>query len=333
MLPTVVPRNYGTSRNLKKGCVSSDGMISVRKIRFLVRERRRGTWSDRALARALRLSKSSFYRIVREFGDVPVSSLARTVRVRRRPGRPARVVTPEVVRRVLEVRLSTRANDRVITSILKTQYGLPVGHGVVYRVLREAGLIHRQARQRRRRTWVRFERRHSLSLWQLDWTAFQGQWLLIILDDASRLVVGWRLVDSATSEVSVDVLRAAIRQYGRPLAVLTGRDTQFYSSLRPGRAQGQTAFQAFLAANQIQHILARVNHPQTCGKVERWFGELKKRVAWQDFTTVDEVVRWHNDVKPHMSLNLDALETPRQAFQRKMHHRRTPVYDCVEVPG
>jgi putative transposase len=291
----------------------------------------KGVCSDRELYRVAGVSKSTFYRVVRAFGGVPLSRLAGCVRVGRRPGRCAFVVTPEVARRVIETRLLTRANDRTIAAILKSRYGLRVGHGVVYRVLREAGLIHMRARLRKRRSWVRFERRHSLSLWQLDWTLFQGRCLLIILDDASRLVVGWRLCDHATSHVSVDVLKEAITRYGRPKAVLTGRDVQFYSSGGKGRVQGTTVFQDFLEANHIMHTLARVNHPQTCGKVERWFGELKKRIRWNDFKTVDEVVHWHNEIKPHLSLDMDRLETPHQAFQRKMHHNRKPIHETTEA--
>ena len=88
----------------------------------------------------------------------------------------------------------------------------------------------------------------------------------------------------------------------------------------------------FLEANEIDHILARVNHPQTCGKIERFFGEVKTRIIrWKDFSTVEEVIHWHNEIKPHMSLDLENLETPLQEFQRKMHHKKVIIKDFVEV--
>jgi hypothetical protein len=34
-------------------------------------------------------------------------------------------------------------------------------------------------------------------------------------------------------------------------------------------------------------------------------------------TSIGEYVHWHNEVKPHMSLNFEALETPIHAFHRK----------------
>jgi hypothetical protein len=36
---------------------------------------------------------------------------------------------------------------------------------------------------------------------------------------------------------------------------------------------------------------------------------------------LDELVHWYNYLKPHMSLNLDELETPAQAYGRKTHHK------------
>jgi len=36
------------------------------------------------------------------------------------------------------------------------------------------------------------------------------------------------------------------------------------------------------------------------------------------FGSLDELMTWYNTKRPHMSLNLEAIETPYQAFLRKM---------------
>ena len=115
--------------------------------------------------------------------------------------------------------------------------------------------------------------------------------------------------------------------------VLTGRDVQFYASSKKGKPSGKNQFQLFLEANGIGHILARVNHPQTCGKVERIFGEIKTRIEKRhDFDSVEETIEWHNNIKPHMSLSDEQeLITPAQAFQRKMHHNAKVIKAFVEV--
>jgi len=42
--------------------------------------------------------------------------------------------------------------------------------------------------------------------------------------------------------------------------------------------------------------------------------------------TIDELVQWHNEIKPHISLNMDELETPPKAFFRKLPHERIIYY-------
>jgi putative transposase len=55
--------------------------------------------------------------------------------------------------------------------------------------------------------------------------------------------------------------------------------------------------------------------PQTNGKLERIYGVYEQKQ--HQFKSIDEYVYWHNEVKPHLSLNIEALETPIQAFQGK----------------
>jgi len=41
---------------------------------------------------------------------------------------------------------------------------------------------------------------------------------------------------------------------------------------------------------------------------------------------MDEFIDWYNNKRPHMSLNLDELETPYQAFLRKLPAERVMGY-------
>ena len=86
----------------------------------------------------------------------------------------------------------------------------------------------------------------------------------------------------------------------------------------------------------IRQILARINHPQTNGKLERFHGEQQRKLhRFKDVAVppgtaapfgseppeADPVARFvknYNYRRPHMSLDWDNLETPYQAFQRKM---------------
>ena len=171
----------------------------------------------------------------------------------------------------------------------------------------------------KRGNWVRYERKHSNSMWHMDWTPLDnGKWFITAEDDASRKIVSWGEFDNATSEHSVEVLDRGIKLWGRPRGILTGHDIQFYAVKIESREQWETVFQKYLREQGINHILGRVNHPQTNGKEERSFGTIKAKR--HEFDTMDALIHWYNEIRPHMSLDFDNLETPSQTFIRKMHN-------------
>lgn len=74
-------------------------------------------------------------------------------------------------------------------------------------------------------------------------------------------------------------------------------------------------FKKHIERHGIKPILAKVKHPQTNGKLERWFGEYQRhRLAFSSF---EEFREWYNN-RPHGSLDFEHLETPEKAFRRKM---------------
>lgn len=193
-----------------------------------------------------------------------------------------------------------------------------VPHNRIHRVLREAGLAMDEPRKHIRKKWIRYERKYSNSLWHTDWTLIEGKgWLVAYLDDASRFILAYRLFPEATSEHSVEVLKEAIARHGKPASILTDRGVQFYANESEEREKGATVFERFLVENEIRQILARVSHPQTNGKIERFFGTVKRKLPRFD-NDLDRLMVWYNTVRPHMSLNLDEIETPYRAYIRKM---------------
>ncbi|MEM2870642.1 MAG: DDE-type integrase/transposase/recombinase [Thermoplasmata archaeon] len=90
------------------------------------------------------------------------------------------------------------------------------------------GRVKAMPSKQRRKRWVRFERRHSNSLWQMDYTQLSpGEWLLVILDDASRLIVGYAQVPAPTAMVAWETFLRAGERYGFPRQLLTDHGSQF----------------------------------------------------------------------------------------------------------
>lgn len=231
-------------------------------------------------------------------------------------GRPRKPLTAEETAVVLEAYDRYKVNALLLERVLLSTYGVRISHNRVHRILRMYGRARAQPAKARRRRWVRYERSHSLDLWHMDWFQLpDGRWLLAVEDDASRPVMSYGVFEEATSEHAIAVLEEAMARYGVPREALTDQGTQFYAAGGEGKAKGVSYFEEFLAARGIRHAVARVNHPQTNGKIERFYQTVGEKLP--QFKDLDELVEWYNALRPHMSLNLEALETPIQAFERK----------------
>ena len=121
-------------------------------------------------------------------------------------------------------------------------------------------------------TLTRFEAERPNALWQMDITEFYlGKlklYLMLLLDDFSRFLVGFGLFTEATMSNAISIFRKAVNRYGKTESLLTDRGMQFHSWRTLSR------FEKVLEALGVEHILARPHHAQTVGKVEA----LNKRV-------------------------------------------------------
>ena len=291
-------------------------------MRYIVRaiEERSEKTSD--IARNLSVSNrrvEQVYAYYRSRGSLPALS---------RPGRRSRPVSEEEVRTVLDAFARYRVGAVYLSRRIDGEGGTHINHNRIQRILRMNGLSSESPRRWIRRKWVRYERAYSNSLWHVDWyemkdTRWRGMNLIVYEDDASRFIVGYGLFKNATSHNAVEVLKQAIVEYGKPKSVLSDRGIQFYAIEVEAREKGLTEFETYLMRNHIRHILGRVSHPQTNGKVEKLFDEVGKKIRW--FPSIDEWVEWYNTVKPHGALD---LKTPIEAYYERM-----PQLDALMDPS
>ena len=291
--------------------------LSNLKIRWLIQEKRKGRGSGELalIQKVTRRRVEQLWQVYRLTGALPTL---------KKPGRPKRSSDLKEAAIILETYQQHQLGAVNLENIIKVKLGVHVPHNRIHEVLRVNGKAVAQPNKQRRRSWVRYERQHSMSLWHMDWKQLStGEWFPAIMDDASRYIVAYGAYPEATTENTLTVLKEAITQYGCPDEILTDRGTQFYASEGERKEKGVSQFEQYLADREIKHILCRVNHPQTNGKLERFYGVLEdKMIRRAQIATVPEYVHWHNQIKPHMSLNWENLETPLQAFQRKLPEDR-----------
>jgi putative transposase len=134
---------------------------------------------------------------------------------------------------------------------------------------------HQPSKQKRRAPWIRYERKHSLSLVHTDWHhCANGKYLCTILDDSSRRVIAAGEFEAETTKNAIIFLDKARRECSRQwysiLAVLTDHGTQFCANKRDKKGFAEHGFELYLKRYRIKHILCGVKHPQTNGKLEKF---------------------------------------------------------------
>ena len=84
----------------------------------------------------------------------------------------------------------------------------------------------------------------------------------------SIFIVDYGIYTTPKSKYSVDVLKKAIE---KPEEILSDHGTTFYAVESDEMEKGLTDFENFLIKEKITLIVDRVDHPQTNGKVKKFF--------------------------------------------------------------
>ena len=199
-----------------------------------------------------------------------------------------------------------------ISAMLARGPGLGASPGAVSRVLHEAGYELEEAPTRPHPDKVRsFERAMPNQLWQTDLFTFvlaaqnRRVYLVAFMDDHSRFLVSFGLHASQSTALVLEVLRAGITSYGAPREVLTDNGAQYVTW------RGKSRFTKELEKRGIAQVVARPRHPQTLGKIERFWGTLWREcleaAVFIDLADararIGHFIDWYNFRRPHKGID------------------------------
>ncbi len=180
------------------------------------------------------------------------------------------------------------------------------GFGVSQRQIQKIYMTSEFKMNKRKRPnqvkYVKYEWEKPNELWHVDWTTcpYTGKQLIAFIDDHSRFLIHAEFFENATIENTILALINAMQKYGKPQNILSDNGTQFTNTQNRGDPNHE--FTKFCTENEIKHILSRTHHPQTNGKIERWFGTYKTELT-DYYKNLDEFVYVYNYERPHQSLN------------------------------
>jgi len=258
------------------------------------------------VAMAQKVSKPAIFKIIQKYKQYGWDGLKDY-----KTGRPETVLNKNAEIIIFDLRKRYGYGACHIEQILKNK-GFGISHRQIEKLLLRNGLVEPNVKKQRCRKWVRFELPNPNDLSHTDWThdPFTDKEFSVYIDDRTRFITSFGIFKRATAENSIALLKSSIANYGKPKCVMTDHGSQFYANKADSTNQN-TQFKITLNALGIKHYLARVNRPQTNGKVERFFLTYKTEYATGTFKDMGDFIKHYNEIRLHMSLS---YKTPKEVW-------------------
>jgi putative transposase len=283
--------------------------INLRQLRWIIRQRRAGELSVYQIARQQGITPRYVRMLHRRYQGVPDYYICK-IRLKK-CGRKPKALTRHEIDGIMSAKREYPDMGAVsIEKILRSK-GISISHNRIHQYFKANALANTEPKKGRRRKYVRYERHYSNSLWHTDWHETKLGNLIAFLDDHSRFIVSYGIYRNATTNNSLKAYYEAIDKYGIPKQLMSDHGTQFCKD-----PEYNYKFRNEIEKRGTQHILARVKHPQSNGKMERFFYTFERLMKY--FDDVDKAVEYYNFKRPHMSLERDGKSiTPYEAFVLK----------------
>jgi transposase InsO family protein len=269
--------------------------------------------SPTEIARLHRISRSWLYVLLARYRVGGYAALAPRSR---RPRSCSHQTSPELEAAILALRaeLASAGHDAgpaTIAHHLRVRSGEGPSAATVWRILRRHQLIRPQPHKRPRSSFVRFEASLPNELWQADtthWRLADGTdvEILDLIDDHSRLCLAADVFRTVKGGDVVGTFLAAVEAHGAPAGLLTDNGAVFVGAPRGGKVRLESELERLGVV--AKH--STPNHPQTCGKVERFHQTLKRYLAKQPAAEslavlqiqLDTFRAYYNAERPHRAL-------------------------------
>lgn len=218
------------------------------------------------------------------------------------PPIPDKVVDSTDLNRIIQLRKKTGWGPVIIKNVFNFTYS----ESTIKRIIKSECLSRGSKIENKRIHWVKWQRNHPNSLWQMDGTKNDdGKWILPIIDDCSRFCIGLRKFKNIKTRNVIIFLESLIKKHGKPREILTDNGTEF-----GGIWKNNSEFDKWCQEKEIKHIRSRIHKPTTAGKVERFHGTFKQDIAYCNGDM--ELFRFrYNHIRTHRSLH---NKTPAQIY-------------------
>lgn len=284
--------------------------LNENKRKWIIQQYRKGR-SATSIAKIQKISRQYVYDLTEKYkneGDLAYKA--------KKVGRPKTYINPKFIAKVVEIRKSDDYGSEKIHHVMKRD-GFRVSQHVIQRILDEQGLTEPCEKRRGQRSYVRYQWPISNYMWHTDWSELDGKQYIAYIDDRSRKIMVGGEFTNATAENTIFILHQAMLIHEvSPVLMLSDKGSQFYANIRTKSGEkGISQFEEEVSSLGIDFWTSRRNHPQTNGKMEKWFDTMKKRKKKHPKETFHEFIKWYNEERIHHALG---YKTPDEVYYEKL---------------
>jgi len=167
------------------------------------------------------------------------------------------------------------------------------------KILNKHNLCRETKNKGKQKKWIRWQRKHPNSLWQVDHTDEMDKgncYTLSVIDDCSRYSLAIVKLNQVSTGIVTHILDKLIQKHGKPREILTDNGGAY------GLNSKHSRFDRWCKRRGIKHIRTKVHSPQTAGKVERLFKTMDEEIKFCNNDLQLFRMRY-NHFRPHSSLN------------------------------
>ncbi len=207
-----------------------------------------------------------------------------------RPKNVRRKITSAIEAEVIRLKKETGFGENKIQSYV------PLGHTTINKILVKHSLTKPVENRRKRIKYIRWQRKHPNSLWQMDTSdqKIKDKYSFAVIDDCSRFCLGNFALNKISTAIITHLLDEMIKVHGKPREILSDNGSVF------GLRSKHSKFDRWCNRRGIKHIRTAIHSPTTTGKIERFFQTLANEIR---FCKDGEHFRMrYNHFRPHTSL-------------------------------
>jgi len=165
-------------------------------------------------------------------------------------GRPKKLIETWEIRVVNEAYLKYRVSADTLQRLIDRDMQSILGHNRIHRILVDLGHAKKKTKKDiRKKDWIRYQRRHSLTAIHIDWHYDGNVWVFAVIDDASRKLLALLECSSPQRMLPIEGVEEACK-HGRIKQCISDHAASLYQHY-----DGCSRFKEYLNAHGIKQIL------------------------------------------------------------------------------